>query len=86
LATALIRVGATSTFTEDNSLVAAAAADVSAIHPQLEDYLLSLPIAKSDDEFLFPSLAQRKTRSVSPLSEHFRKLMKQAGIEQRQQS
>jgi integrase len=56
------------------------AADVSVIHPELEDYLLSLPTPKSDDEFLFTSLAQR---NVSPLSKHFRKLMKQARIEQR---
>ena len=56
------------------------AADVSVVHPKLEDHLLSLPTPKSDDEFLFPSLAQR---NVSPLSKHFRRLMKQARIEQR---
>jgi integrase len=52
---------------------------VSMIHPQLEEYLLSLPTAKSDDQFVFPTLAQR---TVSPLSEHFRKLLKRAGIAQ----
>jgi integrase len=49
------------------------------IHPELEDYLLSLPTAKSNDKFLFSSLCQR---NISPLSKHFRKLMKQARIEQ----
>jgi integrase len=53
---------------------------VTVIHPALEDYLLSLPTPKSDEAFLFPSLAQR---NVSPLSKHFRKIMKQARIEQR---
>jgi integrase len=53
---------------------------VSVIHPALEDYLLALPAAKSDDEFLFPSLAQRAT---SPLSKEFGRLMAAARIEQR---
>jgi len=52
-------------------------------HVALEDYLLDLPTAKSDDEFLFPSLAEQAERSVSPLSKQFRKLMKKAEIEQR---
>jgi integrase len=59
-----------------------AAADVSVIHPQLDDYLLSLPTAKSGDEFLFPTLAQQAQRNISPLSKYFRKLMKQARIEE----
>lgn len=54
---------------------------VTVIHPVLEDYLLSLPTPETDDAFLFPSLAQR--RSVSPLSNRFRKLMEEARIEQR---
>ena len=53
---------------------------VTVIHPALEDYLLSLPAAKSDDAFLFPSLAERVT---SPLSKEFREIMQQARIEQR---
>jgi integrase len=53
---------------------------VSVIHPALEDYLLSLKAPETDDDFLFPSLAQRAT---SPLSKEFRLLMEQARIEQR---
>src|SRR5713101_7901844 len=53
---------------------------VTVIHPVLEDYLLSLPTPKSDEAFVFPSLAQRL---ISPLSKHFRKLMIEARIEQR---
>jgi integrase len=52
---------------------------VTVIHPALEDYLLSLPTPKSDEAFVFPSLAQR---SVSPLSKEFGKLMEEAHIEQ----
>jgi integrase len=46
----------------------------------LEEYLLSLPAAESDDAFLFPSLAQRAT---SPLSKEFARIMSAACIEQR---
>ena len=53
---------------------------VTVIHPVLEDYLLSLPTPKSDEEFLFPLLAQRV---VSLLSAHFRKIMEEARIQQR---
>jgi integrase len=54
---------------------------VTVIHPALEDYLLSLPAPKTDEAFLFPSLARRL---VSPLSKHFRNvIMEQAHIEQR---
>jgi integrase len=49
------------------------------IHPALEDYLLSLPAPKTDEAFVFPSLAQR---SVSPLSKEFGKLMDEAHLEQ----
>jgi integrase len=52
---------------------------VTVVHPALEDYLLSLPTPKSDEAFVFPSLARR---NISPLSKHFRKLMEQADIEQ----
>jgi integrase len=52
---------------------------VTVIHTALEDYLLSLPTAKSDDAFLFPSLAQR---NISPLSKYFRKIMERAHIQQ----
>jgi integrase len=51
---------------------------VTVIHPALEDFLLSLPAAESDETFLFPSLAQR---NASTLSNGFRKIMEQAGIE-----
>jgi len=50
---------------------------VTAINPVLAEYLSKL---KKHGEFVFPSLAQR---NISPLSKHFRKLMKRAGIEQR---
>ena len=50
------------------------------VHPVLEDYLLSLPATDNDDEFVFPSLAQRK--NVSPLSKAFRKIMERARIAQ----
>jgi integrase len=50
------------------------------IHPALEDYLLSLPTPKNDEEFLFPSLAGR---SVSPLSKAFRQIMEDAHIDNR---
>jgi integrase len=52
---------------------------VTVIHPALEDYLLSLSAPKSDDAFLFPSLAGR---NVSPLSKAFRQLMEKARIQQ----
>ena len=51
-----------------------------AIHPVLEDYLLSLPAPKIDDAYLFPSLAQR---NISPLSKAFKTIMERANIEQR---
>jgi integrase len=53
---------------------------VSVIHPALEDYLLSLPAPKTDDAFLFPSMAQRVTPS---LSRSFKEIMQRANIEQR---
>jgi integrase len=52
---------------------------VAVIHPALEDYLLSLPAPKSDEAFLFPSLAGR---DVSPLSKAFRQIMEEAKIQQ----
>jgi integrase len=52
---------------------------VIAIHPALEDFLLSLPAPKTDEAFLFPAFAQR---IVSPLSKYFRKIMERAHIEQ----
>jgi integrase len=51
-----------------------------AIHPVLEDYMLSLPTPDSDEDFVFPSLAQRK--NVSPLSKAFRQIMQRAHIAQ----
>lgn len=53
---------------------------VTVVHPVLEDYLLSLPTAKSDDEYLFPTLAEK---SASPLSKEFGELMERAKIEHR---
>jgi integrase len=53
---------------------------VVALHPTLEDFLLSLPAPASDGEPLFPTLAGRVT---SPLSKEFRALMQRARIEQR---
>jgi integrase len=52
---------------------------VVAVHPVLEDFLLSLPTAKNDDEFLFPSLAGREAPS---LSKAFARIMERARIEQ----
>jgi integrase len=54
---------------------------VTVIHPALEDYLLSMPTPNSDDEYLFPSLAQR---NAGTLSNWFRKIMDQAHIEHRE--
>ena len=48
------------------------------IHPALEDYLLSLPTAKSDDEYIFPTLAGRR---ASPLSKQFGELIALANID-----
>jgi Site-specific recombinase XerD len=53
---------------------------VTVVHPALEDYLLSLPAPKSDDAFVFPSLAQRKT---NVLSGEFSLIMSAARIAQR---
>jgi len=50
------------------------------IHAALEDYLLSRPTPKHDDDFLFPSLAGRV---VSNLSKQFRRLMEYAHIDNR---
>jgi integrase len=50
------------------------------IHPALEDHLLSLTTPKSDDEYLFPTLAARR---VTNLSKEFAKLMVAANIENR---
>jgi len=47
------------------------------LHPNLEDHLLSLPTSDSDDAFLFPSLAERRTAN---LSKQFRKLMQKVRI------
>ena len=52
---------------------------ITVIHPVLEDFLLSQPAPKTDEAFLFPSLAQR---NISPLSKHFRKILERAHIEQ----
>ena len=50
------------------------------IHPALEDYLLSLPTPQSDDDFLFPSLAGRRSTN---LSKQFSRLMEAAHIDNR---
>jgi hypothetical protein len=49
-----------------------------AAHPTLEDYLLNLPAPDNEDDFVFPSLAQRK--NVSPLSKAFRKIMQRRAL------
>jgi integrase len=51
---------------------------VTVIHPALEDFLLSLPTAKSDDEYIFPTLAGRR---ASPLSKQFGELIALAKID-----
>jgi integrase len=50
------------------------------IHPKLEDYLLSLPTAGSDEEYLFPSLADRLSTN---LSKQFGRIMEDAHIDNR---
>lgn len=50
------------------------------MHPALEDYLLSLPTAKSDEQYLFPSLAGRRSTN---LSKQFTRLMEEAHIANR---
>jgi len=50
------------------------------MHPVLKGYFLSLKTPKSDDEFLFPSLAGRR---VTNLSKQFRKIMTTARIRNR---
>jgi len=51
---------------------------VTVIHPALEDFLLSLPAAKSDDAFLFRSLAECK---ANLLSKQFGQLIVLANID-----
>jgi integrase len=51
---------------------------VTAIHPELEEYLLSLPAPESDEAFLFPTLVGRNN-----LSRVFAEIMKRAHIENR---
>jgi integrase len=51
---------------------------VTVVHAALENYLLSLPTAKSDDEYIFPTLAGRR---ASPLSKQFGELIALANIE-----
>ena len=51
---------------------------VTVVHPALEDYLLSLPTAKSDDAYLFPTLAECR---AGLLSKQFGELMELAKIE-----
>ena len=48
------------------------------LHEALAEHLMSLPTPKSDDEYLFPSLANRK---ASNLSREFRHLMAAARIQ-----
>jgi integrase len=50
------------------------------VHPALEDYLLTLPTPRSDEEFLFPSLAGRRSTN---LSKQFSRLMEEARIDNR---
>jgi len=50
------------------------------IHQALEDYLLNLPTPKNDEEFLFPSLAGRRSTN---LSKQFSRLMEEAHISNR---
>jgi len=55
---------------------------VIAVHPLLEDYLLRLPAPKTDEAFLFPTLAQQAQRHVGLLSRAFREIMRAARIEE----
>jgi len=48
------------------------------LHEALKEHFLSLPTPKSDDEFIFSALANRR---VTNLSKEFRKLMSKARIE-----
>lgn len=53
---------------------------VTAIHPSLEDFLLSIPAPESDEAFILPSLGGA---TVASLSKRFNRLMDAAHIEQR---
>jgi len=53
---------------------------VTVVHPTLFDHLLSLPTPKSDDAYVFPTLAGG---SASPLSKQFGEIMERAKIEHR---
>jgi integrase len=53
---------------------------VTVIHEALEDYLLSLPTPKSDNSYVFPSLAESRG---GLLSKQFGVIMERARIEQR---
>ena len=53
---------------------------ITVIHPALEDYLLSLSAPKTDEAFMFPSLAQREHK---PIIKAFGKILERAHIEQR---
>jgi integrase len=55
---------------------------VIAVHPALEDYLLSLPAPKTDEAFVFRSLAQRAQGRVAALSRTFCQIMRKARIKQ----
>jgi integrase len=50
------------------------------LNPVLAEYLSGLARSKTDETFVFPTLANR---TISPLSKSFRKLIERAGIEQR---
>jgi integrase len=54
---------------------------VTVIHPSLENYLLSLSAPETDDEYIFPTLAERRS---SVLSNQFRKIMERAHLEHRE--
>ena len=53
------------------------------LNPVLEEYLSRLSKSKADKTFVFPALARQAQRNVSPLSKAFKKIMRDAGIQQR---
>jgi integrase len=52
-----------------------------AIHPELEEHLLTRTISDDSQTFLFPTLANRNGGGGNGLSMEFKRLMKKAGID-----
>jgi integrase len=51
------------------------------LHPELEDYLLSLSVPDTDTEPIFPRLSRTRSTGKSGLSATFKRIMEKAGID-----